>query len=135
MYKKFLIVLFITILLVFSGCRKSEQQARESASSPSLTVGMMSAVDAAPFYVALEKGYFKEAGVDVELMLFTNGQNRQTLADRQVMAMTDLAPSSPRQPATSSSSVRFQPTATSLCLQSRALRRSRLFQLEQWRSA
>jgi len=92
MYKKFLLVLFITILLVFSGCRKSEQQARESASSPSLTVGMMSAVDAAPFYVALQKGYFKEAGVDVQLMLFTNGQNRQTaLQTGQVDgAMTDL---------------------------------------------
>ncbi len=81
MFKKFLLVLFIVTLLVFPGCRKSEQQSMANVAIPSLTVGMMSAVDAAPFYVALEKGYFKEAGVDVELMLFTNGQNRQTASD------------------------------------------------------
>jgi len=92
MFKKFLLVLFIATLLVFPGCRKSEQQSMANVAIPSLTVGMMSAVDAAPFYVALEKGYFKEAGVDVELMLFTNGQNRQTaLQTGQVDgAMTDL---------------------------------------------
>ena len=92
MYKKILIALLFSTLLLFPGCRKEEQQTSAQAALPSLTVGMMSAVDAAPFYVALEKGYFQEAGVDVDLILFTNGQNRQTaLQTGQVDgAMTDL---------------------------------------------
>ena len=91
MYKNALIVLMLFSVLFFSSCQKSEGTS-ENASPPTLTVGMMSAVDAAPFYVALEKGYFKDAGIDVELMLFTNGQNRQTaLQTGQVDgAMTDL---------------------------------------------
>ncbi len=91
MYKNALIVLLLFTVLFLSSCQKSEGTS-ENASLPTLTVGMMSAVDAAPFYVALEKGYFKDAGVDVQLMLFTNGQNRQTaLQTGQVDgAMTDL---------------------------------------------
>lgn len=92
MRKTVLIVLSLFLLILFSGCQKEQQKAIEAEVLPTLKVGMMSAVDAAPFYAALEKGYFKEAGVDVTLMLFTNGQNRQTaLQTGQVDgAMTDL---------------------------------------------
>lgn len=53
---------------------------------------MMSAVDAAPFYHARNANLFEEAGIEVELVLFTNGQQRQTaLQTGQVDgAMTDL---------------------------------------------
>jgi len=59
---------------------------------PTLKVGMMSAVDIVPFYVAQEKGYFEEEGVEVELILFSNGQTRQTaLQTGQVDgSMTDI---------------------------------------------
>ncbi|MDT4762052.1 ABC transporter substrate-binding protein [Sphaerochaeta sp. PS] len=92
MYKKILITLLFSLLLLFSSCQKASKEAATQSKLPTLTVGMMSAVDAAPFYVALKKGYFREAGVDVRLMLFTNAQNRQTaLQTGQVDgAMTDL---------------------------------------------
>ena len=63
MHTKILVALLFSIFLLFPSCRKAEQQASEKAVMPTLTVGMMSAVDAAPFYVALESGYFQEAGV------------------------------------------------------------------------
>lgn len=89
MYKRILVALSLCLLLLLSGCRKA---ATTDAELPTLKVGMMSAVDAAPFYFALEKGYFSDLGVDVQLILFTNGQHRQTaLQTGQVDgAMTDL---------------------------------------------
>lgn len=84
----FPIILTLLFLLVFSSCKKTET----AETLPTLNVGMMSAVDAAPFYLALEKGYFAQMGVDAQLVLFTNGQHRQTaLQTAQVDgAMTDL---------------------------------------------
>ncbi|MEA4859741.1 MAG: ABC transporter substrate-binding protein [Sphaerochaeta sp.] len=90
MRKRMLFPIFLTLLflLVFSSCKRNET----AENLPSLKVGMMSAVDAAPFYLAQERGYFTEQGVDAQLILFTNGQNRQTaLQTGQVDgAMTDL---------------------------------------------
>lgn len=84
---KSVLLIMLLVFFLFVGCTKTESQ-----TPTSLKVGMMSAIDAAPFYLALDKGYYAEAGVDVELLLFTNGQNRQTaLQTRQVDgAMTDL---------------------------------------------
>lgn len=64
----------------------------DSATLPSLTVGLMPAVDTAPFFVAQEVGYFVEEGVDVEFLLFTSGQDRQSaLQTGQIDgAMTDI---------------------------------------------
>nr|WP_321297130.1 ABC transporter substrate-binding protein [uncultured Sphaerochaeta sp.] len=89
MRKRLLVSLLLSLLLLlFGSCKKTET----AETLPILKVGMMSAVDAAPFYLALEKGYFTEQGVDAQLILFTNGQNRQTaLQTGQVDgAMTDL---------------------------------------------
>ncbi len=64
----------------------------ERVPTDTLKVGMMPAVDSAPFFYALQEGIFTEYGVDVELILFTNAQNRQTaLQTGQIDgAMTDL---------------------------------------------
>ncbi len=78
------IALFSTISLSAQGeIEKPTQQ---------LKVGMMSAVDIVPFYYAQSAGYFAKEGVDVELILFSNGQNRQTaLQTGQVDgSMTDI---------------------------------------------
>ena len=42
-----------------------------------LKVGLMPAVDAAPMLLAAERGYFAAEGVDVELVVFTNANERQ----------------------------------------------------------
>ena len=78
-----LIVASITFGLVAQG--------QKEQISP-LKVGMMSAVDIIPFYVASQHGYFEEEGVDVELILFSNGQARQTALQTGTVdgTMTDL---------------------------------------------
>lgn len=91
----------LSSILAFTGCTKTSTddvphtvtgESIRNEPLPKLKVGMMSAVDSAPFYHALQQGYFEQEGVDVELILFTNGQNRQTaLQTGQVDgAMTDL---------------------------------------------
>ena len=95
-----ILCIFATVLAL-AGCNKPETETSANTTIeesirteplPKLKVGMMSAVDSAPFYHALQEGYFTQEGVDVELILFTNGQNRQTaLQTGQVDgAMTDL---------------------------------------------
>ncbi|MBN1241857.1 MAG: ABC transporter substrate-binding protein [Spirochaetales bacterium] len=42
-----------------------------------LKVGLMPAVDAAPMLLAAERGYFEAEGVEVELVVFTNANERQ----------------------------------------------------------
>lgn len=91
-------ILILSLVLITTGCTKEEQKAVQAdteekmESLPSLKVGMMSAVDAAPFYHASEAGYYEEEGIDVELVLFTNGQHRQTALQTQQVdgAMSDL---------------------------------------------
>lgn len=81
------ILILAGVLLLYSSCSKQVDEAPIT-----LTVGMMSAVDAAPFYHALNERYFQQEGVEVELVLFTNAQNRQTaLQTGQIDgSMTDL---------------------------------------------
>ncbi len=57
-----------------------------------LRIGLMPAVDSAPMYLAAHRGYFSAEGLDVEITLFTSGQDRQSaLQTGQVDgAMTDL---------------------------------------------
>ncbi len=43
-------------------------------SSPKMRIGFWPIASGLPFYVALEKGYFKEAGLDVEALKFASAQ-------------------------------------------------------------
>jgi NitT/TauT family transport system substrate-binding protein len=58
----------------------------------SLKVGVMPAVDSAPIFLAEEKGYFAEEGLNVELQVYTNALNRQSALQTGALdgAMTDL---------------------------------------------
>lgn len=89
-----MLILILSLALIATGCAKDAQQSasEKAGPEPTLKVGMMSAVDAAPFYHALEAGYYEDEGVDVELVLFTNGQHRQTALQTQQVdgAMSDL---------------------------------------------
>lgn len=92
MHKNVLIILVLSFLLLFTACQREDKGSEAEATRIPLKVGMMSAVDAAPFYVAQDNGYSEALGIDVQLILFTNGQHRQTaLQTGQVDgAMTDL---------------------------------------------
>lgn len=80
-----IVIIALLISVGISAQGKTEQPG-------TLKVGMMSAVDSIPFYYAQNMGYFNEEGVNVELILFSNGQNRQTaLQTGQVDgSMTDI---------------------------------------------
>ncbi|MDC7238282.1 MAG: ABC transporter substrate-binding protein [Sphaerochaetaceae bacterium] len=78
----------ITISLVVSlfsvSCSKEEVKA--------LNIGLMPAVDIAPIMLAEKNGYFEEIGLEVNLQIFTNAQNRQTALQTNEIdgAMTDI---------------------------------------------
>jgi len=82
------IALIILTSITVIGCSK----ANVSSEKMSLKVGLMPAVDAAPMLLAEKKGYFKELGINVELEIFNNAQNRQSALQTNAIdgAMTDL---------------------------------------------
>jgi NitT/TauT family transport system substrate-binding protein len=65
--------------------------ASDSPLSP-LIVGLMPAVDTAPFFVARDAAYFSDEGLEVTFELFTNAQDRQSALQTGMIdgAMTDL---------------------------------------------
>ncbi|HOB20255.1 MAG TPA: ABC transporter substrate-binding protein [Candidatus Atribacteria bacterium] len=73
--------------LIVAGCAPQGRQA-----DMSLKIGLMPAVDAATFLLAEKKGYFEEQGLDVELILFNSGQDRQSALQTNAVdgVMTDL---------------------------------------------
>lgn len=85
--------LFTTLTLIpilaLAGYSASPEVSEENVS---LTIGVMPAVDTAPIYLAEEKGYFDELGLDLTIELFNNAQDRQTALQTNTIdgAMTDL---------------------------------------------
>lgn len=65
----------VSISMVGCGNAKSAALTEEDAV---LKLGLMPAVDAAPILIAEKNGYFKEAGITVEVEIYTNAQNRQS---------------------------------------------------------
>lgn len=102
--KKISVILLIIMTLFITGCNKKITEAEESVEAAgtalegsvpetlSLKIGLMPAVDTAPIFLAEEKGYFDELGLDLEITLFTNAQNRQSALQSAAIdgAMTDL---------------------------------------------
>ena len=82
--------LSISLLLVLTaGILVSCSSGRDDKS---LKVGLMPAIDTIPFFYAQKQGLFEKYGVEVEFIVYTNAQNRQTaLQTNQIDgAMTDL---------------------------------------------
>lgn len=84
MKNKILSIIILIISIVSISCSKEE--------TPSLKIGLMPAVDIAPILLAEKNGYFKELGLDIELQIYTNAQNRQTALQTNEIdgAMTDI---------------------------------------------
>ena len=64
MFRK-LVLLVLGMALVISGCGSSQVQ-DEALTHIRLPMGYIPNIQYAPFYVAVEKGYFKEAGIQLE---------------------------------------------------------------------
>ncbi|MGI6778228.1 MAG: ABC transporter substrate-binding protein [Acetivibrionales bacterium] len=81
--------LLVLAILFSSGCKSNTRVQQEDML---LKVGLMPAVDSAPVLLAEKNGYFKELGLNVELEIYNNAQNRQSALQAQSIdgAMTDL---------------------------------------------
>lgn len=87
--KKIVATLTLIPTLMLAGCSTSSNAPEETLS---LKIGVMPAVDTAPIYLAEEKGYFDELGLDLTIELFNNAGDRQTALQTHAIdgAMTDL---------------------------------------------
>ncbi|MBI9104293.1 MAG: ABC transporter substrate-binding protein [Spirochaetales bacterium] len=105
--KKKLIISTLIILLILAGCAKNESAETSASESPgtgsidsggsvpakvTLNIGLMPAVDTAPIFLAKERGYFNELGLELGITLFTSAQDRQSALQSGEIdgAMTDL---------------------------------------------
>lgn len=88
------IFISILILAILSGCSISDtsQNTEIKSQKKILKVGLMPAVDSAPFLLADKNGYFNDLGLQVEYEIYTNAQNRQSALQTHSIdgAMTDL---------------------------------------------
>jgi NitT/TauT family transport system substrate-binding protein len=62
-----LLALLLLLLPGLSGCRGAETQGTEEVIPINLTLGYIPNIQFAPIYVAIDKGYFRDAGFDVSL--------------------------------------------------------------------
>ncbi|AWI06908.1 hypothetical protein B9W14_21225 [Clostridium drakei] len=71
---KKIISLISTVVLIstMSAC----SSAKEKVNKKTITVGLITSVDAVPFIMADEKGYFKKHGLDVKLQMFKSAKDR-----------------------------------------------------------
>lgn len=82
--------LLVTTSVVMAGCGNKEEEV--SKENMKLNIGLMPAVDTAPILIAEKNGYFEELGIDVEIEIYTNAQNRQSALQSNSIdgAMTDF---------------------------------------------
>ena len=91
--KGWIVLLLIAVFsLTAIGCTSKDDPSKESEENRTLKIGLMPAVDTAPILIAEKNGYFKDAGINVEIEIYSNAQNRQSaLQSYQIDgAMTDF---------------------------------------------
>lgn len=64
--KRISIVLLAVILFALAGCTPAAEPATADLQKIRLPMGFIPNIQYAPFYVAVEKGYFAEAGIEIE---------------------------------------------------------------------
>ncbi|MGO0123136.1 ABC transporter substrate-binding protein [Desulfothermobacter acidiphilus] len=81
--KRFFPLALLSLLLLFSGCGQKKEP---------LTIGTLPIIDNLPFWVAEEKGYFKEAGLEVKFISFPSAVERDSAfaAGKIDLAVGDL---------------------------------------------
>lgn len=87
--KKLITLFILTTAVLTIGCLPLDHAEAEDLS---LKIGLMPAVDSAPIFLAEEKGYFAELGLNVDMQIYRNANNRQTALQSGALdgAMTDL---------------------------------------------
>lgn len=76
--------LLLGLVLLVTACAPNEKEngshKTKEGNLPKITIGAMAAPDSAPLYVAADKGYFKDEGLDVKLHLFKDPNKRDAAA-------------------------------------------------------
>ena len=90
--KAVIIMLICTAVIAAAGCSTANNKEPDVTEIPKLKIGVMPAADSAPIFLAEEKGYFKELGLDAEIQVYTNAANRQSALQSGELdgAMVDL---------------------------------------------
>ena len=91
--KGWIVMLLVAVFsLTAIGCTSKGDLSKESEENRTLKIGLMPAVDTAPILIAEKNGYFKDAGINVEIEIYSNAQSRQSaLQSYQIDgAMTDF---------------------------------------------
>jgi NitT/TauT family transport system substrate-binding protein len=71
--KKRILFLTVIVILLLSSCAKAPAQTKP------LKIAVLPVLDSLPLYVALENGYFKDAGIEVELIPVGSAPERDQL--------------------------------------------------------
>lgn len=84
-------VLLVAISTMAIGCGNNKAVTTLDEDN-TIKIGLMPAVDTAPILLAEKNGYFEDAGIDVEIEIYTNAQNRQSALQAYAIdgAMTDF---------------------------------------------
>lgn len=69
MKKAFIILCVLLSLGVLTSCKKQNEENK-------ITLGFMSSIGAVPYIYALEEGFYAESGLNVEIKIFTNANDR-----------------------------------------------------------
>lgn len=69
-FKKCLCLVLALLLLAATGCSGNKEE--------KMKIGLLPIVESLPFYVALDKGYFKDEGINVELVIFESALERDS---------------------------------------------------------
>ena len=91
--KGWIVMLLVAVFsLTAIGCTSKGDLSKESEENRTLKIGLMPAVDTAPILIAEKNRCFKDAGINVEIEIYSNAQNRQSaLQSYQIDgAMTDF---------------------------------------------
>ncbi len=90
--RKLTLILLTILILAITGCAEQGTDSNEQTEQLNLKVGVMPAVDSAPIFLAEERGYFIDAGLEAEVQVYTNAGNRQSALQSGQLdgAMTDL---------------------------------------------
>ncbi len=88
-FRYYILILLTLFVFIETGCSSAgNTRGKEQV----LNIGLMPAVDSAPVLLADKKGYFKENGLNVNLQIFNNAQDRQSALQTYSIdgAITDL---------------------------------------------
>lgn len=84
--------LIMSTAVLSIACSSKDVKPNQTEEKVNLKIGLMPAVDTAPILIADKNGYFEELGLDVELEIYTNAQDRQSALQSNSIdgAMTDF---------------------------------------------